>query len=80
MAHTPTRRKDFVKVGDSVVSAAGMFGIVQRVVMPTGNAYAVVKWENGYTGRAAMPNIRRATVADHIAAGIRAARRIDFAA
>jgi hypothetical protein len=57
----PTPQRDWVKVGDSCVSPAGMRGKVLRVSAPqTGLPSATVQWENGHTGRLTITNLRRA--------------------
>jgi len=57
----PTRRSEFAKAGDSVMSViGGMRGEVVRVITTAGSIpYALVKWENGHTGRVTITSIAR---------------------
>lgn len=57
--HTPTPRRDWVKIGDRCESFAGMFGTVRRIVDPGSVPYAVVKWDSGAEGRHTISTIRR---------------------
>lgn len=47
----PTPKAEWVKAGDRCASPAGMKGEVLRVKDTGSVPYAVVKWENGHTGR-----------------------------
>jgi preprotein translocase subunit YajC len=54
----PTKRAEWAKQGDTVVSIGGMRGEVLRVIerqLPV----AVVRWENGHQGRISITNIQR---------------------
>ena len=57
----PTRRSEYAKTGDNVMSVVGgMRGEVLRVITTVGSIpYALVKWENGYTGRVTITSIAK---------------------
>jgi hypothetical protein len=56
----PTKRKDWVKAGDDCVSQAGMRGTVLRVITTSSLPVAVVRWDNGQTGRHSITTLRNA--------------------
>jgi hypothetical protein len=46
----PTPKADWVKAGERVVSSAGMYGVVLRIVTLHSLPAARVKWDNCFEG------------------------------
>lgn len=55
----PTKKNDWVHVGDTCVSVSGMKGVVLRIIEGEAVPRVKVAWENGYTGsRILITNVR----------------------
>lgn len=57
----PTKRSEYAKVGDNIISVVGgMRGKVLRIITTAGSIpYAFVEWENGHRGRVTITSIAR---------------------